>query len=105
MPDSLFHAQQSHSPRAQWIESTSIILHAEEDTPVFSPYGYLDGPRLGVLGAIVQCLLHHAVDAGRMFLRKFVGDIAHYLYSQAIPLGYFSGLPIKRRLQSEVIQH
>src|SRR5689334_18585660 len=72
MPDPFLHPEQAQAPYAPGVEPSAIVLDAELNPAARAMHRDMNRTSLSVPGAIVQRLLHHAIDARLVLLRQFV---------------------------------
>ena len=67
--DALFHADQAEPARSAWIETMSVIFHAQDDASRFVSDDDADISRAGVARAVVKRFLHDAIDTSAKLIR------------------------------------
>src|ERR1051326_9592128 len=102
MINAFLHSDQAKATDVLRIEALAVILNGEQDMLSVLAHANPHGLRFRVACAVVQRLLHHAIAAGVVVIRKVVGDsICLYAYPYASTLGDFSRVPLKCRHQAE----
>ena len=106
MSHALLNSQQSHPFFVTGIEALSIVSHRKQQPRRLLLHGNRHIARAGVLHAVVQRLLHHAVDAGLVLFGQVLGHVfGDHLHPHAAALRDLARLPFERRDQSQIVQH
>src|ERR1700722_3512145 len=104
MRDAFFHPDEAEPAHAPRVETVSVILDREQNFVRFLPYRYPNAPGLRMSRAVVQSLLHYAIDTRSQLIRQLARRLfRRHVNAQSGAVRNLARLPFERRDQPEIV--